>query len=113
MPGKRKAGGNALRPNKIEQDAHAAPRQGPLIDAGAGGCTDWQEGWFMDIPITDASFSKNTAYDGAEFVYARRPSLLTQIIVTAAMAIVTILTPAAGAGAGGATTGLPVVASLA
>ena len=67
----------------------------------------------MDIPITDASFSRNTAHDGAEFDYPRRPSLLTRIIVTAATAIVTIFAPATGAGAGGATTGLPVVASLA
>jgi Ca-activated chloride channel homolog len=45
--------------------------------------------------------------------YSRRPSLLTHVIVTAAMAIVAILVLAAGARAGSATTGLPVVASLA
>ncbi len=68
----------------------------------------------MDVPITDALLSKNRAYDGAPFSYSRRPSLLTQIVVTAAMAIVTILAPAAGARAGGTTTtGLPIVASLA
>jgi Ca-activated chloride channel homolog len=67
----------------------------------------------MDVPITHASLSKNRAYDGAQFSYSHRPSLLTQIIVAAAMAIVTILAPAAGARAGGTTTGLPVVASLA
>src|SRR6266849_5529161 len=66
----------------------------------------------MDIPITDASLAKNGAYDRAEFSYSRRPPLLTQIIVTAAMAIVAILAPAAGVRAGRTTTGLPVVASL-
>src|SRR5260221_1166326 len=72
-----------------------------------GGCIDWQEGKFMDVPITDALLSKNRAYDGAPFSYSRRPSLLTQIVVTAAMAIVTILAPAAGARARGDNTGGP------
>jgi Ca-activated chloride channel homolog len=66
----------------------------------------------MDVPITDASLSRNSAYDGTVFNYLPRLSFLTQI-VTAAMAIVAFLAPAAGAGAGGTTTGLPVVASLA
>jgi len=67
----------------------------------------------MDVPRTDASLPKTRAYDGAQLSYSHRPSLLTQIVVTAAMAIVAFLAPAAGARAGGATTGLPVVASLA
>ncbi len=67
----------------------------------------------MDVPITHALLSKNTAYDGAESDDPPRPSPLAQIIVTAAMAIVAFLAPAAGARAGGTTTGLPVVASLA
>jgi len=57
--------------------------------------------------------SKSRAHDGAQFSYSPRPSLLTQIVVTAAMAIVTFLAPAAGARAGRTPTGLPVVASLA
>src|SRR5262249_28863076 len=119
-----------------------------------------QEGRFMNVSATDASFSKNWAYDGAEFGarpadihpaslpgltrqsifmrkgwtrgssprvtrkeaisligissnYAHRRSFLSRIIVTAAMSIVTFLAPAAGARAGGTSTGLPVVASLA
>jgi Ca-activated chloride channel homolog len=67
----------------------------------------------MDVPITHASLSKNRAHDGAPLSYSHRPSLLTRIVVTAAMAIVTFLAPAAGARAGRTTTGLPVVASLA
>jgi Ca-activated chloride channel family protein len=67
----------------------------------------------MDIPTTDALLSKNRAYDGTESDDPPRPSLLTQIIVTAAMAIVMVLAPAAGARAGGTTTGLPIVTSLA
>ncbi len=67
----------------------------------------------MDVPITHASLSTNRAYDGAPLSYPHRPSLLTQIVVAAAMAIVAFLAPAAGARAGGTTTGLPIVASLA
>jgi Ca-activated chloride channel homolog len=67
----------------------------------------------MDVPITDASLPKNRAYDGAQLSYSRPPSLLTQIVVTAAMAIAAFLAPAAGVRAGETTTGLPVVASLA
>src|SRR5229473_3001601 len=67
----------------------------------------------MDVPITHASLSKNSAHDGAPLSYSHRPSLLTRIVVTTAMAIVAFLAPAAGARAGRTTTGLPVVASLA
>jgi Ca-activated chloride channel family protein len=67
----------------------------------------------MHVPITHASLSKNRAYDGTESDDPPRPSLLTQIIVTAAMAIAAFLAPGAGARAGGTTTGLPIVASLA
>jgi Ca-activated chloride channel family protein len=67
----------------------------------------------MDVPITDASLPKNRTYDGGQSSYSRRPSLLTRIVVTAAMTIAAFIAPAAGARAGGTTTGLPVVASLA
>src|SRR5260370_17323698 len=67
----------------------------------------------MDVPRSDAAVPKTRAYEGAQVSYSERPSVLTQIVVAAAMAIVAFLAPAAGARAGGATTGLPVVASLA
>jgi Ca-activated chloride channel family protein len=65
----------------------------------------------MDVPITHASLSKNRAHDGAPLSYSHRPSLLTQIVARAAMAIVAFLAPAEGARAGRTSTGLPVVAS--
>jgi Ca-activated chloride channel family protein len=65
----------------------------------------------MDVPITHELLLKDRT--DAAALADPRPSLLTRIIVAAAMMVVTLLGPIAGVRAGGATTGLPVVASLA
>jgi len=67
----------------------------------------------MDVSPTDASLSKNGAYHRADLNGRRHPSLLSRIIVTAAVAIMTFLAPAADARTGATATGLSVVASLA
>ena len=67
----------------------------------------------MDVQITDASLPKNRVYEAAVFYFPHRPSPLIRVIVTLAAAIMTFFAPAAGAGAGGAATGLPIVSSLA
>src|SRR5215472_17409549 len=65
----------------------------------------------MDVPITHELFPKHRT-DAAALIDSR-PLLLTRIITAAIMMVVTLLAPIVGARAGGATTGLPVVASLA
>src|SRR5262252_9633162 len=65
----------------------------------------------MDVPITRALFPKHRT-DAAALIDSR-PLLLTRIITAAIMMVVTLLAPIVGVRAGGATTGLPVVASLA
>src|SRR5262252_10494082 len=64
----------------------------------------------MDVPITHELLPKHRT-DAAALIDSR-PLLLTRITM-AIMMVVTLLAPIVGARAGGATTGLPVVASLA
>jgi Ca-activated chloride channel family protein len=67
----------------------------------------------MDVPITHELLPKDRTRGDTVALDDARPSLLTRIIITAAMMVVTFLGPVAGSRAAGATTGLPIVRSLA